>query len=221
MKVGFDGVLLGAWTNVDQCTRILDVGTGTGLIALMLAQRTSESSPRPILDAIDLNALAIQDAEANFASSPWVDRMQSIHARFQDWFMRSSCQYELMVSNPPYFQDSVSQDPARISARHNRDLAVDDLLQGTRRLLARDGRLSLILPTRSAGRWIESANQIGLYCRRRTSVSALPTKPPHRELLEFQWSNGPLAVSEMTIELEHHVYTDSFRQLAREFYLAF
>ncbi len=222
MKVGFDGILLGAWASVGRCQRILDVGTGTGLVALMLAQRTWGRSPEPQIDAIEIDDSAINDASENFADSPWQDRLQLIHDRFQAWCERSIGPYDLIVSNPPYFQDSLpSKDSSRTTARHDRDLDVRDLLSEMRELLTNDGRLSLILPTETTVRTIEHANQFGLFCRRRTSVRALPTKPPHRELLEFCWTAGELTTMELTIEEEHHLYTDSFRELARDFYLAF
>lgn len=222
MKVGFDGILLGAWSNVDRCQRILDIGTGTGLIALMLAQRTSADSPAPHIDAIEIDEAAIPDATVNFASSPWHERLHLIHDRYQSWRDQSAGQYDLIVSNPPYFQDSMpSQDSSRTTARHDRDLDVNDLLNGMQKMLTNDGRLCLILPTEIATSTMDKARSFGLSCRRRTSVRSLPTKRPHRELLEFWRTAGEPTSRELTIEEERHVYTDSFRKLARDFYLAF
>ena len=142
MKVGTDGALLGAWTDVRQATQLLDIGTGTGVIALMLAQRASESVT---IDAVEIDDQAYADAQENIAASPWHDRINLHHASIQSF--HTTTKFDLIVTNPPYFQKSYKPPTTqRETARHTEQLTYDEILNTTEKLLTPNGRLTLILP---------------------------------------------------------------------------
>ncbi len=142
MKVGTDGVPLGAWAGIESCNRILDIGTGTGLTAMMLAQRS-----KAVIDAIDIDAEACLQAQENAESSPFAERIKIQHSALSDFAQTDTGLYDLIVSNPPYFVDSLKcPDQKRNTARHTDTLTLEDLLQDSRKLLAPQGRIALILP---------------------------------------------------------------------------
>ncbi|MEE4197513.1 MAG: tRNA1(Val) (adenine(37)-N6)-methyltransferase [Bacteroidales bacterium] len=218
MKVGTDGVLLGAWAGVENANRILDVGTGTGLIALMLAQRSNAS-----IDALEIDARACAQALENINHSPWAERIHVIHQSFQDFSEKNAAKYDLIVSNPPYFQNSLTTpDARRTQARHNTDLQLDDLIGGTLQCLAPTGTLSLILPYLEGNLLIAGAAEKGLYCVRKTNVLPKPGRKPKRLLLEFQRNKKPLFEQNLVIEVsKRHQYSDDYKALTRDFYLNF
>lgn len=224
MKVGFDGILLGAWANTEQCASILDIGTGTGLLALMLAQRTEDAATdSPILiKAIEIDEMAVGQAKANVAASPWPRRINVIHRSFQSFATASSHLYDLLVCNPPYFARNPSgQESARSIARHEDSLPFSELSENTAKMMTELGRLCVILPTERERENVALAAEHQLFCRRRKAVRSLPGKSPHRILLEFRREAGPIENAQITIEEQRHVYTEAFKALARDFYLAF
>lgn len=223
MKVGTDGVLLGAWCSrcdsSDTSSSILDIGTGTGLIALMLAQR----NPRAVIDAIEVDREACGQATENFAASPWSDRVRAICGCVRDY--RPDFQHGLIVSNPPWFSDSLkSPSPSRNTARHDGSLNAVDLLGCVDRLLTADGRFSTILPFASVQKFKETAAQLGLYCVRRCDVCPKADKFPVRSLLEFERMPRADEFISDTLIVEtatRHDYTPDFRDLTQDFYLRF
>ena len=214
MKVGTDGVLLGAWTNVDHSHRLLDVGTGTGLIALMLAQRC----PQAYITAIDIDAEAVEQARENTLSSPWKDRVEVL---LQDiCTFPANQQFDTIVSNPPYFIDSLKcPDDQRNTARHTDTLDAARLLESVARLLTDNGRLSIILPAEQTDLLIQTAHFQGLYPSRQTAVITRPGLPPKRILMEFQKTKEAFHTDELIIELERHVYSEGYIALTKDFYL--
>ena len=214
MKVGTDGVLLGAWTDVRQARSILDVGTGTGLIALMLAQR----SPQARIVGIDIDEAAVGQANENMLASPWADRLT---ARCQD--VRSLCpevRYDTIVSNPPYFIDSLKcPDEQRTTARHTDTLDIRSLLESVSMLLSEQGRFSIILPAEQTDLLVQAAAEVGLYPTRYTAVITRPGLPPKRTLMELGRSSMTCQPDELVIELERHVYSEDYIALTRDFYL--
>ena len=146
MKVGTDGVLLGAWTKIKTDTQnILDIGTGTGLIALMLAQKTLSSSQ---IDAVELDQLAYQQAKENFKLSNWSQKLQAINQSIQEFTINTSKKYDLIISNPPFFRNSfASKNTQRQIARHTDSLSYDDLLYSVKKILLDDGIFQLSFPS--------------------------------------------------------------------------
>ena len=214
MKVGTDGVLLGAWTDVSHSCRILDIGTGTGLIALMLAQRCPQAS----ITAIDIDAEAVEQAHENILSSPWKDRVEVL---LQDICTFPSDQkFDTIVSNPPYFIDSLKcPNDQRNTARHTDTLDAERLLESVARLLTDDGRFSIILPSEQTDLLIQTAYAQGLYPSRQTAVITRPGLSPKRILMEFQKTKEAFQPDEIIIELERHVYSEGYIALTKAFYL--
>ncbi len=227
MKVGTDGVLLGAWAPVsNQPLRILDIGTGSGLIALMLAQRCPEAQ----IDAIDIDPASCHQAQANFAASPWPERLNVMHCSLQEWangqrLMPNNQDYDLIASNPPYFTDSLkAPDAARCAARHNDSLPFDMLILHAAQLLKPDGILALIVPLEAEPTLQSLATPHGLQCICRCYVHPKPQRPPKRVLIA--WTNGKLLGTESTertekiiLEDEHGTRSAEYRQLTKDFYL--
>lgn len=214
MKVGTDGVLLGAWTDLDHSRQILDIGTGTGLIALMLAQRCPEAR----ITAIDIDTDAIGQAYENIQASPWKERVE---AKLQD-----ICTYtgrgifDTIVSNPPYFIDSLKcPDLQRNTARHTDTLDASRLIQKVVELLTPDGRFSLILPAEQTDELIALAESHGLYPSRQTWVITRPGLMPKRILMEFRKTPATFHPDELVIELDRHVYSEDYIALTKDFYL--
>lgn len=218
MKVGTDGVLLGTWTNIDNCSHVLDIGTGTGLIALILAQR----SPIAQIDAIDIDEQCVQQAQINITNSPFTQQIDIQHTSFQDYSKCSGKKYDLIVSNPPYFQNSLkSPDKSRNFARHDNTLSFSDIITQASLLLNSKGRLALILPHDCKQQILDEASKVNLTAHRITHVFPLPYKPAKRILIELIKDKTicDCVESDLVIELSRHQYTTEFKSLTRDFYL--
>jgi tRNA1Val (adenine37-N6)-methyltransferase len=220
MKVGTDGVLLGAWTPVDhQPAKILDVGTGTGLVALMLAQRTQNA----MIDAVEIDDAACIDAGTNFKASPWSDRLNLHYTSLQDFAEGNASSYDLIVSNPPFFSGSMKNPNERKAvARHNGGLSHEDLVSGVLKLLSRQGRFSLILPVEDYNVFRFKTARAGLFESQRLEVSPNPGKPVKRVISEWTRAavNAP-NIERIDIEESRHKYTPGFKNIVSGFYLAF
>jgi len=220
MKVGTDGVLLGAWTNTDNVSRILDIGTGTGLIALMLAQRSSAN-----ITAIDVEENACKQATINFDLSPWKERLSIIHSKIQEY--QTDEKFDLIVSNPPYFTGYYSSDNLSRDIARSADvlLPYEDLISAAKRLLKEEGRLSLILPADQQEKIIAIANQFGLTLSRLTFVKTKNMKEAKRILIEFvnELNDPEVIEDELIIQSDDNgrVYTQDYINLTKDFYLAF
>jgi len=213
MKVGTDGALLGAWTNCCDAKTGLDVGTGSGLIALMLAQRSEA-----FIDAIDKDENACLQAGINFGVSPFASRLRVVCQDFLHYCPEKW--YDLIVSNPPYFKNSLkSPDKQRTAARHADELSLNDLLKKSYQLLSADGRLSLILPADSFDSAQDIAAQIGFCLTRKTAVSHIENRPPKRVLLEYAKTVGALEENEIFIENSDCSYSEKFVALMKAYYL--
>jgi tRNA1Val (adenine37-N6)-methyltransferase len=214
-KVGTDGVLLGAWADVSHVTRILDIGTGTGLIALMLAQRTPVSV---FIDAAEIEKADADQATENVQQSPWPSKIKIHHTSIQDF--HPGHHYDLIVSNPPFFINSwLPPEKKRAQARHADQLSFDDLLHAVKRLLNPEGKFAVILPFDEAQRFIERAHFSHLYCLRQLAFRSRSQKPIERLLLEFGRKIQPVFKEELILHAEGDAWSEAYCQLTREFYL--
>lgn len=213
MKVGTDGVLLGAWTDISESKRILDIGTGSGLIALMLAQRCEAS-----ITGIDIDKDATTQAQINFEASPWSNRIEAIHTDLCNF--NPSCSYDTIVSNPPFFADSLKgPDFQRNAARHNDTLTLTDLMKKVSLILRPEGKFSIVYPFEQNSQIKQTAQMYGLYPSRHTSVVTRPGLPPKRSLFEFRKQPSAYTPQELVIELDRHVYSEEYIALTKDFYL--
>ena len=217
MKVGTDGVLLGAWTTLDHGPdTMLDIGAGTGLVALMLAQRSAAS----LIDAVEIDTNAFEQCVGNFEASPWADKLFCYHASFQEFYGEMDEPYDLIVSNPPFFHEAISSgQPARDRARQNQSLPYTSIFEGVDKLLAKEGNLAMIIPFTAEGSVLDLAGSKGLYPCRITHVKGNPTAPYKRSLLQFCKTQGTPLIEELVIEHERHVYTQEYINLTKDFYL--
>lgn len=217
MKVGTDGVLLGAWTNVGVCKRVLDVGTGTGLLALMVAQRNADA----VIDAIDIDTHCILQAQDNVNNSLFKNRITVKELSFDDVVLQKDKQYDLIISNPPYFQNShKSPHASRNLARHTDRLSFYELISEGAALLSKNGAISLILPYSSKEDLLQHAATENLFAHRITHVFPLPHKPAKRLLVELGKKKQPPVHENLVIEKSRHVYTNDFNALTEAFYLS-
>ncbi len=216
MIVGIDAVVLGAWTNLENCENILDIGTGTGLIALMVAQRSSA-----LIDAIDIDFNAITQAQENITTSPWNKRIKAAHISLQKFTPTNIGKYDLIISNPPYFINSTkTPDNKRTSARHTDTLSHSELIQNSKILLKPKGRICYILPVNEGLQCIKIAYALGLYNSKRVFVFPKPNTIAKRILLEFILEECQTIDSELFIESEiRHQYTEEFSELVKSYYL--
>lgn len=217
MKIGTDGVLLGAWTSVESHPKsILDIGAGTGLIALMLAQKSDAET----IDAVEIDADAYEQCSENFESSPWGDRLFCYHAGLDEFVAEIEEKYDLIVANPPFYTEAVSSgDASRDKARQNQSLPFEELVSGVYHLLAEEGIFSTILPYKGETEFIKLASCFGLLPQRITRVRGNPGSEIKRSLLEFRFIKSQLVEDELTIEKERHHYTDAYKALTQDFYL--
>lgn len=217
MKVGTDGVLLGAWASLDGNPHsILDIGAGTGLIALMLAQRCHAEC----IDAIEIDAAAFEQCVGNFESSPWSDRLFCYHCGLEEFAREIDEPYDLILSNPPFFTETVSSgNPARDAARQQASLPFGTLLQGVGQLLSPGGRFCLILPFREEASFISRARALGLYPNRITRVRGTAEAPVKRSLIEFSFRETGPVEDLLTLEDRRNGFSEAYRELTRDFYL--
>jgi len=215
MKVGTDGVLLGAWIQTRNSQNILDVGTGSGLIALMLAQKSNA-----LIDAIDIDGDACLQATENVLISPFSQRINIYHEAFIKYVEHCKKIYDLIASNPPFFIDSLKcPDMKRSTARHSDTLTATDLIKNCRHILAPEGHLALILPYEQLDSILKAIIDCKLYTCRRTDVIPHPGATPKRFLIELSPAYHVPIYDNLTIEYEHNQYTEEYKTLTRDYYL--
>ncbi len=216
MKVGIDGVLLGAWADISKVSSALDIGAGSGLISLMLAQRCNAS-----IDAIDIDKGAVIQTSFNFQNSPWSNRLSIHEISLQNFSESCPQKYDLLVSNPPFFVNSLkNQDENRTNARHASSLNHEELLICAIKLLNKTGRICLILPVAEGYKLIEFSKTLGLFCNKLVMVYPKPDTLPKRLLIEFSLVEKCIQITELTIESQtRHQYSNEFTELVRDFYL--
>lgn len=219
MKVGTDGVLLGAWANIGGSARALDIGTGTGVVALMLAQRSSDV----MVDAVEIDEKSAVQAQKNFAKSPWANRLVAHCGSFQSFAQTQGAgSYNLIVSNPPYFIQSMkSPDALRTMTRHTDTLPFDELLAGIKSLLSPNGGFCGIFPYTEGNIFIAKATNYGLYCTRKLNVMSKPNHSTLRVLVQLEFEKKPVEEEMLTIHTADGDFTESYKALTKDFYLAF
>lgn len=225
MKVGTDAVLLGAWCCLPKTGNTLDIGTGTGIIAMMAAQRSFT-----FIDAIEIDNEAYQQALENCKHSKWRERINVHHISFQKFVPTVSKKYNVIISNPPYFSNSVqAASESRTVARHTCNLNFEELVDGICSLLESNGSFATILPIKEAEDFTGIAKRYGLYTYRITHVKTTCSKPAKRILLQFGFHKTIPAIDTLVIENEpgadcitnHRSYSNDYKNLTSSFYLGF
>jgi tRNA1Val (adenine37-N6)-methyltransferase len=217
MKVGTDGVLLGAWTSLkNKPFSILDIGTGTGLIALQLAQR----SDAELIDAIEIQDEAFEQAVGNFEQSDWNDRLFCYHCALDEFIDEIEDKYDLIVANPPFYTDDYQSDnDARNTSRFTSSLPFDELINSVSKLLTEHGLFSVIIPFKEEAHFIALAEKNNLFPNRICRVKGHVNSDTKRSLIDFTFHKKNSNISELIIEIERHQYTKAYIDLVKEFYL--
>lgn len=219
MKIGTDAVLLGAWCVADYPNTILDIGAGTGIISLQLAQRFDAET----IDAVEVDENAYEQTVENFEQSDWADRLYCYHASFQEFATEIAEEeetYDLIVSNPPFYVDAFeTEDEARNKARFTSSLSFDELLIGVSKILSENGTFAVIIPFKETTNFVQVAASKLLFLNRICEVSGNPTSEVKRSLLQFSFIETKIEKSALTIEIERHQYTNEYVLLTKDFYL--
>ncbi|NCO63375.1 MAG: methyltransferase [Flavobacteriales bacterium] len=217
MKIGTDAVLLGAWTSLkNNPFSVLDIGAGTGVLSLMLAQR----SKAQLIDAIEIDDSAYEQCVNNFENSPWSDRLFCYHASLDEFANEIEQQYDLIISNPPFYsEDYKTTNEQRDLARFSEALPFDHLLESISKLLSEDGVFSVIIPFKEETKFITLALEFKLFPNRMLHVKGNPLSDIKRSLLEFSFTKSNIKIDTLIIETERHQYTQNYIDLTKDFYL--
>jgi tRNA1Val (adenine37-N6)-methyltransferase len=219
MKIGTDAVLLGAWAPCGSETRILDIGTGSGILALMMVQRNANI----IIDAVEIDSEASMLAKLNVQLSPWPGQVHIFNTTIQEFPLANKHNYSFIICNPPFFTDSLkAPDKARSTARHNDTLPVNHLLQCTSNLLTENGKAAFIIPADAYENWKVEAAKQNLYPTHTTRVKSSESHAPHRVMLAFSRSKAvEITDNEISIYISKNIYSPEYMELTRDFYLNF
>ncbi len=217
MKIGTDSVLLGAWTSVENNPfSVLDVGAGTGVLSLMLAQRSNAEN----IEAIEIDADAYEQCSENFESSPWADRLFCYHASLLEFVEEVEDEYDLIICNPPFYsEDYKTENEARNLARFNDAMPFEHLIHAVAHLLSDDGIFSVVIPFKKEERLIMLASKVGLFLNRSLRIKGNADSETKRSLLEFSFNETKIETSELIIETARHQYTQDYINLTKDFYL--
>jgi len=217
MKIGTDAVLLGAWTSLqNNPSSILDIGAGTGVLALMLAQR----SKAELIDAIEIDDNAYEQCVENFENAPWSDRLFCYHASLDAFANEIEAPYDLIISNPPFYsEDYKTSSNQRDMARFSDALPFDQLLQNVSKLLSENGSFSVIIPFKEEQTFVVLASNFNLFPSRICHVKGHPNSEIKRSLLDFSFRENDIITEQLTIETNRHQYTPEYINLTQDFYL--
>lgn len=226
MKIGTDAVLLGAWTALDRHPfSILDIGAGTGVLSLMLAQRSNAE----IIDAIEIDDDAFEQCVDNFEQSTWADRLFCYHAALDEFTDEIDDQYDIIISNPPFYYPTLppaslpkgekTMSDSRKIARFQDAMPFEHLLMSVSKLLSESGEFSVIIPFQEEDKFIDLAESFHLYPNRTTHVQGNPDTEIKRSLIAFSRHKTALKTTQLIIETERHQYTDDYVTLTKDFYL--
>ena len=214
-KVGTDGVLLGAWAKADECENILDIGTGSGLIALMMAQR----APKAKVVGIEIDEAAAQQAQENVSKSPFQSRIEIVQSDVRDY--SSPVAFDCIVCNPPFFvEETLPDDSQRAMARHTAHLAFLELIEVVSRLISPTGTFNVILPTSSANDFVNQCFMNGLYLVRQCRISTVVNKKPKRVMLSFsKTGKGDYNTETIVLQERDGSRSEAYQKLTEDFYL--
>ena len=217
MKIGTDGVLLGAWTPlINNPFNVLDIGAGTGILSLMLAQRSNAEQ----IDAIEIDENAYEQCVENFEASPWGDKLFCFHSGLDEFVDEPEDEYDLIISNPPFYTDDYKSDNAsRDLARFEDALPFEELIEAAALLLSDNGIFSVIIPFKEEERFISLCKELDLFPLKMTRVKGTPTSEIKRSLLAFCRMEQTPLIDELVIEISRHNYTPEYIKLTNEFYL--
>ncbi|WP_204344932.1 tRNA1(Val) (adenine(37)-N6)-methyltransferase [Psychroserpens algicola] len=217
MKIGTDGVLLGAWTSVEQHPfSILDIGAGTGVLSLMLAQR----SHAEVIEALEIDDSAYEQCVDNFEQSPWNDRLFCYHASLEEFAEEIEDQYDVIICNPPFYSETFkTKSKQRDLARFQDAMPFEHLIESVAVLLSESGLFSVVIPFSEEQQFIAMASNAGLFPKRITRVKGSPASELKRSLIEFTYSKTEVETSELIIETERHHYTKDYIELTKDFYM--
>ena len=217
MKIGTDGVLLGAWTPlINNPYNVLDIGAGTGILSLMLAQRSNAEQ----IDAIEIDEEAYEQCVENFEASPWGDKLFCFHAGLDEFVDEPEDEYDLIISNPPFYTDDYKSDNAsRDLARFEDALPFEELIEAAALLLSDNGIFSVIIPYKEEERFVSLCKELDLFPLKMTRVKGTPTSEIKRSLLAFCRMEQTPLIDELVIEISRHNYTPEYIELTKEFYL--
>jgi tRNA1Val (adenine37-N6)-methyltransferase len=217
MKIGTDGVLLGAWTSVENNPQaILDIGAGTGILSLMMAQRSNAQT----IEAIEIDDDAFEQCAENFENSPWADRLFCFHASLLEYIEAVNDTFDLIICNPPFYaEDYKTDNDARDLARFNDAMPFEHIIYAAVNLLSEDGVLAVVIPKKEESNLIELASMAGLYPKRILHVKGNPDAEIKRSLIEFTFEEYDVKSSELIIETGRHQYTKDYIELTKDFYL--
>ena len=220
MKIGTDGVLLGAWCSLKESTKkILDVGSGTGVISLMLAQRFNNTT----IDSVEIENNAYEQSVENFERSVWADRLFCFHSTFQDFAKERKEDgetYDLIISNPPFYTDNVkNNNRARNKARSTSFLSFVELISGVSKILSNQGEFTTIIPFKEEAKFIEISKQNNLFLNKICRVKGNNNSDIKRSLLTFSFYKKKLDENNLIIETSRHLYTDEYINLTKNFYI--
>jgi tRNA1Val (adenine37-N6)-methyltransferase len=217
MKIGTDAVLLSAWVNINNINNVLDIGTGSGIIALLLASRQKDC----YIDAVELDKMSAIEAGENFKNSPYANRLKIINEDFKNFNKSCNKQYDLIISNPPFFiNDLRSENSKRKNARHSDSLNYNDLIEGAKKLMLKNGRFCVVLPYYESKKFIETAKENGLTISRELLIFPKPCKEPNRINIEFQLNKTEKTIHEKFILREENgKFTEQYIKLLGNYYL--
>ena len=220
MKIGTDGVLLGAWCSLkDNTNKILDIGSGTGVISLMLAQRFNNTT----IDSVEIENNAYEQSVENFERSVWADRLFCFHSTFQDFAKERKEDgetYDLIISNPPFYTDNVkNNNRARNKARSTSFLSFVELISGVSKILSNQGEFTTIIPFKEEVKFIEISKQNKLFLNKICRVKGNNNSDIKRSLLTFSFHKKKLDENNLIIETSRHLYTDEYINLTKNFYI--
>ena len=217
MKIGTDAVLLGAWVSLEQNPfSILDIGAGTGIIALMVAQR----SQAELIDAIEIDDLAYEQCVANFENAPWNDRLFCYHASLEEFADEIEDKYDLIISNPPFYSENFKTEKSqRDLARFVDAMPFKHLIDSASKLLSENGVFAVIIPSKEEAHFTTLASNVNLFPNRVLNIKGSPSSDIKRSLIEFSFRESETKTDELIIETSRHEYTQDYINLTKDFYL--